>query len=160
MFNSFFDISSEIINTHIPLKKVSRKEAKFLKKPWITKGLKTSIKIKCKLYREYLRNRNNNSSEKFKSYRNMLNTLLKKSKQDYYKEYFKKSTGDAKATWNGIRELVTLKKRKSHFPSKIIKNNITITDQKEIANEFNEYFATVGKQLAVSITPTGESYIQ
>ena len=52
-----------------------------------------------------------------------------------------------------------LKKRKSHFPNKIIKNNITITDQKQIANEFNEYFATVGKQLAVSITPTGESYM-
>lgn len=159
MFKSFFDISSKIINTHIPLKKASRKEAKFLKKPWISKGLQTSIKKKSKLYRQYLRNRNNNSSEKFKSYRNMLNTLLKKSKQDYYKEYFKKSAGDAKATWNGIRELVSLKKKKkTHFPSKIIKQNITITDQKEIVNEFNEYFATVGKQLASSITSTGESF--
>ena len=53
MFNSFFDISSEIINTHIPLKKVLRKEAKFLENPWITKDLQTSIQMKCKLYKKY-----------------------------------------------------------------------------------------------------------
>ena len=40
----------EVINKHAPLKKASLSKMKQLAKPWISKGLLTSIKAKQKLY--------------------------------------------------------------------------------------------------------------
>ena len=39
-FNTFSTIFSEIINTHAPMKTLSRKEIKFKKKPWISSRIK------------------------------------------------------------------------------------------------------------------------
>lgn len=81
------------------------KEIKFNDKPWITKSLQCSIREKCKLYEQYLKNRNINTSHQYKSYRNSLNSLLRIPKQNYYQEYFKVSLGNSKATWKGIKKL-------------------------------------------------------
>ena len=50
MLTSCYDKLNQIIDKHIPFKKLSRKEIKFKSKPWITKGLKNSIKLKNKSY--------------------------------------------------------------------------------------------------------------
>ena len=39
--NAFLNTINDIINTYVPLKKLSRKEIKFKTKPWITQALKT-----------------------------------------------------------------------------------------------------------------------
>lgn len=40
MFDKFYTKVSNIINSHLPLKPLTRKESKFQTKPWITLGLK------------------------------------------------------------------------------------------------------------------------
>ena len=37
---------SQMIDKHAPLKRLSRKQQKLVKKPWITKGILTSIRKK------------------------------------------------------------------------------------------------------------------
>ena len=88
MFEQFYFQVSDVIDRNAPLKPLSRKESKFYSKPWITEGIKTSINDKNRLYRRYLKRRNNYSHCKYKSYRNKLNHLIKISKRNYYKEYF------------------------------------------------------------------------
>ena len=44
------------INKHAPLKTLSNSESKNLLKPWITKGLLKSIKLKNKYYHKYIKN--------------------------------------------------------------------------------------------------------
>ena len=53
-FNTFYDKLITIIDKHVLLKKMSKNKVKWLTKPWITKGLRTSIKNKNKLYKLYL----------------------------------------------------------------------------------------------------------
>ena len=48
MFSSFYK-TNKIINKHAPLKSISKRKSKQLLKPWITKGLLKSIKVKNKL---------------------------------------------------------------------------------------------------------------
>jgi hypothetical protein len=52
--------------------------------PWITAGIKTSIKIKNNLYKKYVKTKSLYYHTKFKIYRNKLNHLIKISKTEYY----------------------------------------------------------------------------
>ena len=55
---SFITTVNSIIAQHAPLKKISAKEQKLRAKPWITKGILTSINNKNKTYRKYCRAKN------------------------------------------------------------------------------------------------------
>ena len=52
-FNELMNVLSKIINKHAPIQKASRKQKRFLRKPWLTKGLIISIKNKQKLHRTH-----------------------------------------------------------------------------------------------------------
>ena len=80
---TFFESNSKIIDKHAPLKKLSKYKLKFKTKPWITTALKKSISIKKKLFRDFINKKDLTQKPKlnvkYKSYRNMLSTLMKKS---------------------------------------------------------------------------------
>ena len=52
--------------------------------PWITKGLLKSINKKNKLYKQYLHSPSNKGLQKFKTYKNKLNMLIRKAKRKYF----------------------------------------------------------------------------
>ena len=54
VFQNFDDRITEIINNHAPIHKLSRKEIKSLSKPWVTPGIKTSIRNKEKFYKRVI----------------------------------------------------------------------------------------------------------
>ena len=151
MFDKFYTKVSNIINSHLPLKPLTRKESKFQTKPWITPGLKVSINNKNRLYRHYLKTRTCYSHTKFKCYRNKLNHLLKLSKTNYYKEYFMINKAKTKEIWKGIKQLICLKSKGSTSPSKLIINEHEITNDKAIADQLNNYFSNIGKNLASTV---------
>ena len=68
---------------------------KFQSKPWITLGLQNSISMKNKLLKNFVNNMDPILKEEFhtnyKKYRNVLSTLMKKSKQAYYDKYFERN---------------------------------------------------------------------
>ena len=81
LFSSFYNKINKVVNKHAPLKTVSRQRAKLLEKPWITNGMKKSIKIKNRLMF---------SGNKYKYYRNKILNFTRISNQLYYQRYFKK----------------------------------------------------------------------
>ena len=55
MFKSFYSKISRIIDKHIPVKQLSRREIKLKSKPWISNALRKSIQIKNIYYKKYLK---------------------------------------------------------------------------------------------------------
>ena len=53
----------------------------------------------------------------YKKYRNLLFTLMKKSKQAYYERYFERNWNNIKNTWKGIKSLISLKTVASSIPT-------------------------------------------
>ena len=88
LFDSLYTKLSEIIDTHAPVKQISRRELKLRSKPWITSAIRRSILIKNKLYKKFLKTRSSYYHSKFKYYRNKLNHLIKNKQKKYYNEYF------------------------------------------------------------------------
>ena len=106
MFDTFYSKISEFIDIHIPLKQLSKKESRLKTKPWITSAIRTSIKIKNKLYKKFLETKSFYYHTKFKVYRNELNHLIKISKRNYYNDYFLLHLNDGKRIWKGIKQII------------------------------------------------------
>ena len=79
------------------------------------------------------------------------------SKSQYYNQYFLDNIKDSKRVWNGIKQIIHFKPKTSHKAVKIINENIEMTDPYMIANAFNNYFASVGNNLANEIPNLGKS---
>ena len=86
-----------LLDTYAPLKKVKKYKLKFTSKPWITLGLQKSISV---LLTNFINKKdpilNEECHTNYKKYRNILPTLMKKSKQAYYDRYFERN-------WNNIK---------------------------------------------------------
>ena len=90
----FLDKINMLLDTYAPLKIVKKYKLKFKSKPWITLGLQKSISVKNKLFVNFMNKKDPILKEEchtnYKKYRNLLSTLMKKSKQAYYDRYFEK----------------------------------------------------------------------
>ena len=51
LFKIFNEKFESVLNKHAPLKELGRTEKKFRSKPWLTKGIRNSIKTKNTLYK-------------------------------------------------------------------------------------------------------------
>ena len=56
------------------------------------------------------------------SYRNLLSTFLKKSKEKYFTNFFNENIKDIKKTWKGIKTLVSMKQKNNDTSSLITKD--------------------------------------
>ena len=137
MFDSFYKNLIQIVDKHIPVRRVSKRELKSYSKPWITTVVKTSVQMKNALYRKYL-----------------------ETKSVYCNNYFLVNINDSKKVWNGIKEIVNFKAKKNQKTTKIVQNNTELTDPKVVANAFNNYFANVGANLARSIPDVSKSSLE
>ena len=81
----------------------------------------------------------------------MLATLLKRSKHIYFSSFFQNHVNDLKNTWKGIKRIISLKDSQSTVPSTIIEYNISLTNPKDIADVFNNYFSNVVTGIKSSI---------
>jgi hypothetical protein len=55
MFDTFYTKNSGLVDKHIPIKQVSKRELNIQTKPWITPAIKASIQVKNKLYKRFLK---------------------------------------------------------------------------------------------------------
>ena len=50
IFSSFYSKYNKVINKHVPIKQISRRQLMRFSKPWITQGVRASLKTKNKLF--------------------------------------------------------------------------------------------------------------
>ena len=77
---------------------------------------------------------------------------MKKSKQAYYDKYFERNWSNIKSTWKGIKSLISLKTVAFNVPTVFsLDDGDTITNPYDIANIFNNYFASIAETTKKSI---------
>ena len=141
----YLDKINILLDTYAPLKKINKYKLKFKSKLWITSALQKPIFMKNKLLTSFINKKDPMLKEKFhtncKKYRNLLSTLMKKSKQAYYDKYFERNWNNIK-TWKGIQSLISKKSVASSVPTALsLDNGDTITNSYDIVNTFHNYFA-------------------
>ncbi len=155
-YNKFTETVTKVYDDCIPLKKCTVKRKKDPLSPWITKGLLKSINKKNKLYKHYINTPTEGNLQKFKTYKNKLNMLIRKSKRSYYYNKFENSKSNMRETWKEINCIIgKAKKRSTHCKFKDEEGN-TFTDPQSISNKFNDFFVNVG--LTSTIHNDGNQY--
>ena len=119
---------------------------KFKSKPWIAPSLQKSISVKNRFRSDFIKKKDPTIKAelhlKYKNHRNLLSTLLKRSKLNYYKKYFESNLNNSKNTWKGIKSIITMKNVISTVHRTVSHSVNTTTSLCEIANIFNNYFAS------------------
>jgi capsular polysaccharide biosynthesis protein len=90
---------------------------------------------------------------KFKTYRNLYNTLVRKSKNRYFEENLNANVKNPKKSWELLKE-VTIGTKQNKKIQKISVNGEQISDSLLIAEEFNSFFTNIGKTISDSVRPT------
>ena len=119
-YDNFLYKYNNIYNLSFPIKKITRKQAKLISKPWISKGLLTSIQNKSKLYKKFLHNPSEINNQQYKQYKNKLNYLLKIAKKRYYDFKLEGAKGNLKKTWKLLNQIISRKGMKTKLPSVFI----------------------------------------
>ena len=150
-YKYFLNVFIEIYDKSFP-KSEHKVKFKSDQNPWITKGVAKSSKKKQRLYEKFLKNRTFKNEETYKTYKNLFETIKRRSKKKFYSEKLQKFKGDAKKTWSVMKEILGKCTTKSPtLPSKFTVNKTDIFDTKEIADEFNKFFTNIGTDLANKI---------
>jgi potassium voltage-gated channel Eag-related subfamily H protein 8 len=119
----------------------------------MTSGLLISRKTKDQLYINQVNNPSIENLNKYKTYRNTFNSILRASKKLYFTSSLKKSEKNPKKTWDILKEAMNKQNQRSKIDS-IICDNKQTNDPTEIAETFNEFFNTIGTSISESINPT------
>ena len=102
-----------------------------MKTLWFSKGPKKLSKTKQRLYIEFLKNKNAESEEKYKNYKNLFEKLKINSKKNYYASLLNKYKYDTKLTWQVMKEIIGKQKQKSSSLPKAIKTKQENTKKKK-----------------------------
>lgn len=147
-FSNFHSTFTKLYEDCFPFKRVKISYSN--RKPWLTPGLKKSIKTKNKLYINSIKNPSDENCTKYHEYKRTLNKLLRNSERMHYDDLFKQNIGNIKKSWDLIREVINKK------PSKLKTTDFNIDgrrvdDDKLIANSFNEYYIDIGCKISQSL---------
>ena len=77
---------------------------------------------------------NRNISFEYKKYRNLIITLLKRSKENYFQNYFEENKNDMKKPWNGIRNILAVSKKKTTIIDQLDYKDKVLFKNKDKAN--------------------------
>ena len=110
-----------LLDTYALLKRIDKYKLRFKSKTWITLGLQKSISIKNKFLTKFVNTKHPIKIHiEHKNYRNLLSTLMKKSKQAYYNKYFETNWNNINNTRKGMKSLISLKTVTSSAPMQCI----------------------------------------
>ena len=94
-----------------------------------------------------------------KNYKQLFEKIKKDSKKEYFQEKFNFYKNDIKNTWKTLKDVIGKTKiNENRFPRKIALENKEISDQKTVAEKFNEFSVNVVPNLASKIPQNNNDY--
>ena len=143
--NDFENKFLKVANIHAPMR---RKRVRKQISPWLTDEIVKAMRERDKLKKEASKSNSPQSWMEYRKHKNKVNGMIKTSKKSFINNEI--NTKDSKKIWKGLRYIVPGKAKSSKISS-IMTETGEKTDPKEIANCLNDYFATIGPNLAKDI---------
>ena len=97
---------------------------------------------RSKLHNLYLKVRSDENKIRYKKQRNICVSLVRKAKRKHYEDLSIADVTDNKKFWKRVKPLFG-NKIKGNPNTSLVENNNLITDEKSLAEPFNDYFVNV-----------------
>ena len=99
------------------------------------------------------------NEKEYKDHKQLFQKIKKDSTKKYFQEKLSFYKNDIKNTWKTLKDVIGKTKiNENRLPKKIALENKEITDQKTIAEKFNEFYVNVGLNLASNIPQNNNDY--
>ena len=149
-FSLYHQIFTKHYDTCFPKNEIKTKYNN--RKPWLSEGLKQSIKIKNNMYKKSIKIKSSYNEMKYKMYKNKIKQLLLKAEKKYYSDILNINKGNMRKKWSIMKETIGRNKQKK-LQGKFRLYDGSITSDKYIISErFNDFFIGIGPSLAGKIT--------
>ena len=147
-FNVFHQKLINSIDMHAPEKilKVGRKS--MIRDPWITNGIMKSLRWQKQLYKEMLIAKTDVYTFRYRSYRNCLQRIIRKNRQNYLHEKCNEFRQNGRKLWQLINRIIGKESNKQNTFESFKLENMIKYDSDSITNSFNDFFSTVDEKLA------------
>ena len=142
-FETAFD---KVLNKYAPLKK---KYVRANDAPFMTKALRKAVMFRTRLRNKYNQNRIAENWNNFCRQRNLSVKLFRTEKKKYYNILDVKLITDNKKFWKTVKPLFS-DKIKTQNKIVLVYNDDVISDDRQIAEIFNNYFVTVTETLGIA----------
>ncbi|XP_030762137.1 uncharacterized protein LOC115886949, partial [Sitophilus oryzae] len=122
-------------------------------KPWFNQDIQQAIRANDYYYKKsQLYPNNGYLKQKYQDSKKHLKNIIRNSKNEYFTRKFDQVKGNTRKEWQVLNQIITNtdKSGKKNVPSLKIQNQ-TITDVKNISEQFNNFFSTVASSLASKI---------
>ena len=111
LFNDFLDRFTKVLDKNALFKLLSRKQSKLAHKPWISKGILTSIRNKQKMYKTHFIGGSEIAKTSYKAYANKLTKVKCLAKKLYFHSELENCKGDGGQIWDLLYSLLPSKKK-------------------------------------------------
>ena len=159
---NFYDTIEFFLDEYAPYRKLTNKESELLDKPWITENILKKCNDRDLLLKQLTKENDPikivELRTKFKKLRNEITNDKRQSKRNHYQSFFDTNKTKTAELWKGIRELVNVSKTKSSSFKLLGVTGDLISNTNIIVNKFNNYFSTIGEQVAIRIPPGKGSF--
>ena len=155
----FNEIFQEKLNLACP-----RKRVKFNKKihainECMTQGLLISRNTRQSLYDKWVKTRDTDILNQHTRYNTVYNKLIRLSKSLLHKAKFEEKYKNAREMWQYTNELLNRKSKKTEKPTITLKiNGASTDDEKTVAEQFNEFFTSIGQELVNKFEGGGNAF--
>ena len=110
-----------------------------------------SVKKKYQLFKKQLKNSTDHNIKNFRIFKNKLTTMIRLSKQLYYKKSLEEAQNSPCKTWSLINYFIK-KESKSNFPEVFsLEDGSTTNNSEKVADILNPYFAKIGEKIESSV---------
>ena len=150
-FESFHTKLTDTIDEVCPQKELKLRQDKLIRDPWISKGIRNSLRKQKKLYKEQLNSGDSVSTNRYKVYRNLLKKLLRQSKIAYFTSKCLEYKQNSRKLWQLINQVINKRQKKTQVIENLKIDNLLKYSPSDITNGFCDHFASVGKHYAENI---------
>jgi hypothetical protein len=151
--DEFLDTFHTLFDLHFPLRKLKLNRNFDKLNGFMTNGLMISRRKKNDLFKQQIRYPTRENVESFRCYRNIYNSLLRKSKKLFYEERIIKLKSKPKKLWDVLKKVSGMQTDSVNI-SEISDGTYITKDEKSMAEIFNNHFSSVGRLIQDSVIPT------
>ena len=145
-FATIRKIFTEILDkfAHLKKKYIRANHSKF-----VTKELSKAIMLRSKLKNPFLKTKTQESKMKYNKQRNLCVSITGKAKRSYYENLDLKDITDSKKFWATVKPLFSIKIKSTEYIT-LEENGKIISNDKELARIFNEFFRNIVPNLGIN----------
>ena len=137
----------KVLNEHAPL--IKRRVRRNKLPGWFNSEIRSSSRKRDYFLKQFQVNKNSSTWYTYKKWRNRTVHIIKKSKEDYYKNLLTDNIHNPQQLWKILKDI--LPTDDTAFPIKLNINGKEISNPIEVGDLFNEYFSSIADNFDFSL---------